>query len=68
MTIPHSVAGGASRWTPGPFASEIGSFRASAGFSVTVRLDPEDRRGRLGVGGGLAVAGVGAAAAPVGLG
>jgi hypothetical protein len=37
-----------------------------------VRLDPEDRRGdrrgRLGVGGGLAVAGVGAAAAPVGLG
>ena len=46
--------------------------RASAWFSVTVKMGPKIAAAiapdRLGVSGGLTVAGVGAAAAPVGLG
>ena len=78
-----SVSAGRADGSGGTIVARADSAYYSAAFYGTVRramrpvLDhgedgPEDRRGhrrhRLGVSGGLPVAGVGAAAAPVGLG
>src|SRR5260370_29733462 len=68
QVLGERMPGGQPAWTGGGLAPRDPPGQRR--FSVTARIDPGDRRGhrrhRLGVSGGLPVAGIGAGAAPVG--